>query len=108
MFCLGVLFILFSLFKICEWIINLIFYFLCIGILVGIGLFLVFIVLKNVGIVVDNLVILVFLGVIILLYVVLVVVGFFLMIGLVYCGVKGVVMIVILVVIVFGFVFGDV
>lgn len=51
-FCSGVLFILLSLFKIREWIINSIPHSLRTGISAGIGLFLAFIALKNAGIVV--------------------------------------------------------
>ncbi|OXE32828.1 guanine permease, partial [Vibrio parahaemolyticus] len=50
----GVLFILLSIFKIREWIINSIPHSLRTGISAGIGLFLAFIALKNAGIVVDN------------------------------------------------------
>ncbi|HFG2431066.1 TPA: NCS2 family permease [Vibrio cholerae] len=107
-FCSGVLFILLSLFKIREWIINSIPHSLRTGISAGIGLFLAFIGLKNAGIVVDNPATLVSLGAITSLNAVLAAVGFFLTIGLVYRGVKGAVMIAILAVTALGLVFGDV
>ncbi|HBK8158052.1 TPA: NCS2 family permease, partial [Vibrio cholerae] len=107
-FCSGVLFILLSLFKIREWIINSIPHSLRTGISAGIGLFLAFIALKNAGIVVDNPATLVSLGAITSLHAVLAAVGFFLTIGLVYRGVKGAVMIAILAVTALGLVFGDV
>ncbi|MBO1383232.1 guanine permease [Vibrio cholerae] len=107
-FCSGVLFILLSLFKIREWIINSIPHSLRTGISAGIGLFLAFIALKNAGIVVDNPATLVSLGAITSLHEVLAAVGFFLTIGLVYRGVKGAVMIAILAVTALGLVFGDV
>ncbi|MGL4381705.1 MAG: NCS2 family permease [Vibrio sp.] len=107
-FCSGVLFILLSLFKIREWIINSIPHSLRTGISAGIGLFLAFIALKNAGIVVDNPATLVSLGDITSLNAVLASIGFFLTIGLVYRGVKGAVMIAILAVTGFGLVLGDV
>ncbi|EKF9660450.1 NCS2 family permease [Vibrio cholerae] len=107
-FCSGVLFILLSLFKIREWIINSIPHSLRTGISAGIGLFLAFIALKNAGIVVDNPATLVSLGAITSLHAVLAAVGFFMTIGLVYRGVKGAVMIAILAVTALGLVFGDV
>ncbi|MGL5653201.1 MAG: NCS2 family permease, partial [Vibrio sp.] len=107
-FCSGVLFILLSLFKIREWIINSIPHSLRTGISAGIGLFLAFIALKNAGIVVDNPATLVSLGDITSLNAVLASIGFFLTIGLVYRGVKGAVMIAILAITGLGLVLGDV
>ncbi|WP_277206246.1 NCS2 family permease [Vibrio misgurnus] len=107
-FCSGVLFILLSLFKIREWIINSIPHSLRTGISAGIGLFLAFIALKNAGIVVDNPATLVSLGDITALNAVLASIGFFLTIGLVYRGVKGAVMIAILAITGLGLVLGDV
>ncbi|MGL5430302.1 MAG: NCS2 family permease [Vibrio sp.] len=107
-FCSGVLFILLSLFKIREWIINSIPHSLRTGISAGIGLFLAFIALKNAGIVVDNPATLVSLGEITSLNAVLASIGFFLTIGLVYRGVKGAVMIAILAITGLGLVLGDV
>ncbi|EKO3550724.1 NCS2 family permease [Vibrio fluvialis] len=107
-FCSGVLFILLSLFKIREWIINSIPMSLRTGISAGIGLFLAFIALKNAGIVVDNPATLVSLGAITSLPAVLGALGFFLTIALVHRGVKGSVMIAILSITALGLIFGDV
>ncbi|MDF2154969.1 NCS2 family permease [Vibrio sp. CAU 1672] len=104
----GVLFILLSVFKIREWIINSIPLALRTGISAGIGLFLAFIALKNAGIVVDNPATLVSLGNITSLSPVLASIGFFLTIALVHRGVKGAVMIAILAVTGLGLLFGDV
>lgn len=62
MFVLGLVFIVISMFKICEVIVNVILMLFKFVIGGGIGLFFVLIVLKNVGVIVDNLVILVGLG----------------------------------------------
>ncbi|EHH1227223.1 NCS2 family permease [Vibrio vulnificus] len=104
----GVLFILLSIFKIREWIINSIPLSLRTGISAGIGLFLAFIALKNAGIVVDNPATFVSLGDITSLVPALAAFGFFLTIALVHRGVKGAVMIAILAVTALGLVFGDV
>ena len=107
-FCSGVLFIILSLFKIREWIINSIPLSLRTGISAGIGLFLAFIALKNAGIVVDNPATLVSLGGITSLPAVLGSLGFFLTIALVHRNVKGAVMIAILAITALGLLFGDV
>lgn len=107
-FCSGVLFILLSVFKIREWIINSIPMSLRTGISAGIGLFLAFIALKNAGIVADNPATLVSLGHITSLPSVLAAFGFFLTIALVHRGLKGAVMIAILAVTALGIIFGDV
>ncbi|MCG6266260.1 NCS2 family permease [Vibrio furnissii] len=107
-FCSGVLFILLSLFKIREWIINSIPMSLRTGISAGIGLFLAFIALKNAGIVVDNPATLVSMGAITSLPAVLGALGFFFTIALVHRGVKGAVMIAILSITILGLIFGDV
>ncbi|HAS8559113.1 TPA: NCS2 family permease [Vibrio vulnificus] len=104
----GVLFILLSIFRIREWIINSIPLSLRTGISAGIGLFLAFIALKNAGIVVDNPATFVSLGDITSLAPALAAFGFFLTIALVHRGVKGAVMIAILAVTALGLVFGDV
>ncbi|MBW3694285.1 NCS2 family permease [Vibrio sp. T187] len=104
----GILFILLSVFKIREWIINSIPMSLRTGISAGIGLFLAFIALKNAGIVVDNPATLVSMGAITSVPAVLASIGFFLTIALVHRGVKGGVMIAILAVTVLGLIFGDV
>ncbi|CAH0526706.1 NCS2 family permease [Vibrio hippocampi] len=107
-FCSGILFILLSVFKIREWIINSIPMSLRTGISAGIGLFLAFIALKNAGIVVDNPATFVSLGHITSLPAVLASLGFFLTIALVHRGLKGAVMIAILAVTALGIIFGDV
>ncbi|GEA49311.1 adenine permease [Vibrio inusitatus NBRC 102082] len=104
----GILFILLSLFRIREWIINSIPMSLRTGIAAGIGLFLAFIGLKNAGIVVDNPATFVSLGDITSLNAILAAVGFFITIALVHRGVRGAVMIAILCVTVLGLIFGDV
>ncbi|MDW6017885.1 NCS2 family permease [Vibrio plantisponsor] len=107
-FCSGVLFIILSLFKIREWIINSIPMALRTGISAGIGLFLAFIALQNAKIVVDNPATLVSVGDFTSLSPVLAAVSFFLTIGLVNRGVKGAVMIAILITTGLGLIFGDV
>lgn len=107
-FCSGVLFILLSLFKIREWLINSIPMSLRTGISAGIGLFLAFIALQNAKIVVDNPATLVSVGDFTSLSPVLAAVSFFLTIGLVNRGVKGAVMIAILLTTGLGIIFGDV
>lgn len=107
-FCSGVLFILLSLFKIREWIINSIPMSLRTGISAGIGLFLALIALKNAGIVVGSPATLVTMGAITSLPAILAALSFFLTIALVHRGLKGAVMIAILVVTVLGLIVGDV
>ena len=107
-FCSGMLFILLSLFKVREWIINSIPMSLRTGISAGIGLFLAFIALKNAGIVVDNPATLVSMGAITSLPAVLGALSFFFTIALVHRGVKGAVMIAILTVTILGLIVGDV
>lgn len=104
----GLLFVLLSIFKIREWLINSIPMSLRTGISAGIGLFLALIALKNAGIVVGNPATLVSLGSITSLPAVLAAVGFFLTIALVHRGMKGAVMIAILAVTALGILFGDV
>lgn len=104
----GVLFILLSVFKIREWIINAIPMSLRTGISAGIGLFLAFIALQGAGIVGDNPATLVSLGDITSLHAVLAAVGFFLTIALVHRGLKAAVMLAILAVTALGIAFGDV
>ncbi|ASA55116.1 NCS2 family permease [Vibrio gazogenes] len=107
-FASGVLFIILSLFKIREWIINSIPMSLRTGISAGIGLFLAFIALKNAGIIVDNPATLVSLGNITSLHCILGALGFFLTIALVYRNVKGGVMISILAISAIGLMLGDI
>ncbi|CAM3029353.1 NCS2 family permease [Vibrio rarus] len=104
----GILFVLLSLLRIREWIINSIPMSLRTGISAGIGLFLAFIGLKNAGIVVGHPGTLVSLGDITGLHAVLGAIGFFITIGLVHRGVRGAVMIAILAVTVLGLLLGDV
>ena len=104
----GIIFMALSVFKIREWIINSIPMALRTGISAGIGLFLAFIGLQNSGIVVDNPATLVGLGHITGLQPALAALGFFLTIGLVYRGVRGAVMIAILIITALGLMLGDV
>ncbi|WP_063661780.1 NCS2 family permease [Aliivibrio fischeri] len=104
----GVLFILLSLFKIRELIINSIPLSLRTGISAGIGLFLAFIALKNSGIVVDNPATLVSMGHINSFPAVMGALAFFLTIALVHHGYKAAVMIAILAVTALSLLFGDV
>ncbi|WP_375752931.1 NCS2 family permease [Vibrio sp. HN007] len=104
----GVLFILLSIFKIREWIINAIPMSLRTGISAGIGLFLAFIALQGAGIVGDNPATLVSIGDVTSLKAALAAFGFFLTIALVHRGLKAAVMIAILVVTALGVAFGDV
>ncbi|MBW8189625.1 NCS2 family permease [Neiella marina] len=94
----GICFILLSIFKIREWIIEAIPQPLRIGIGAGIGLFLGLIALKNAGLVVDNPATLVGMGDITSPSVLLAVLGFFMIVGLEHRRVKGGVLIAILVV----------
>ncbi|GGK40987.1 NCS2 family permease [Aliivibrio fischeri] len=104
----GVLFILLSLFKIRELIINSIPLSLRTGISAGIGLFLAFIALKNSGIVVDNPATLVSMGHINSFPAVMGALAFFLTIALVHRGYKAAVMIAILAVTALSLLFGEV
>ncbi|MGF1764771.1 NCS2 family permease [Aliivibrio kagoshimensis] len=104
----GLLFILLSIFKIREWIINAIPMALRTGISAGIGLFLALIALKNAGIVVDNPATLVSMGDVTHLHPILAAVGFFITIALVDRGFKAAVMIAIIAVTALGLIFGDV
>ena len=104
----GVLFILLSLFKIRELIINSIPLSLRTGISAGIGLFLAFIALKNSGIVVDNPATLVSMGHINSFPAAMGALAFFLTIALVHRGYKAAVMIAILAVTAISLLFGDV
>ncbi len=107
-FCSGMLFILLSLFRIREWIINSIPMSLRTGISAGIGLFLAFIALQNSKIVVSNPATMVSVGDFTTLSPVLAAVSFFLTIGFVNRGVKGGVMLAILATTALGIIFGDV
>lgn len=104
----GLLFILLSIFKIREWIINSIPMSLRTGISAGIGLFLAFIALQGSGIVGDNPATLVSIGSVTSLQAILAAIGFFITIALVHRGFKAAVMIAILIVTILGIIFGDV
>jgi AGZA family xanthine/uracil permease-like MFS transporter len=103
----GVIFVLLSLFKIREWIINSIPQVLRVGIGAGIGLFLGLIALKNAGIIVDHGATLVTLGDVKSPGVWLAALGFFLVVALEYRKVKGGVMIAILAITAISFMFDD-
>ncbi|MCC4263014.1 NCS2 family permease [Oceanimonas baumannii] len=104
----GCLFVLLSLFKVREWIINAIPAPLKLGIAAGIGLFLALVGLKSAGIIVDHPATLVGLGDITGLQAGLAVLGFFLIIGMAARGMRGAVMIGILAITGLGLAFGDV
>ncbi|GAA3722668.1 NCS2 family permease [Oceanisphaera sediminis] len=104
----GCIFVLLSLFKVRAWIINSIPGPLKIGIAAGIGLFLALIGLKNAGIIVDNPATLVGLGDVTSLQVGLATLGFFLIIGMAARGMRGAVMIGILIITGLGVAFGDI
>ncbi|WP_319783953.1 NCS2 family permease [Oceanisphaera sp. IT1-181] len=104
----GCIFVLLSLFKVREWIINSIPGPLKIGIAAGIGMFLALVGLKNAGIIVDNPATLVGLGDMGSLPVLLGTLGFFLIIGLAARGMRGAVMIGILIITALAVILGDV
>lgn len=104
----GCIFVLLSLFKVREWIINSIPGPLKIGIAAGIGLFLALVGLKNAGIIVGNPATMVGLGDVTSLQVGLATLGFFLIIGMAARGMRGAVMIGILLITGLGVAFGDI
>lgn len=104
----GLCFIALSLFKVREWIIHSIPLSLRTGISAGIGMFLALIALQNSGIVVDHPATLVAMGDLSSFGPAMAALGFFLTIGLVNRGIKGAVMIAILIVTALGVMFGDV
>ncbi|GIU04757.1 NCS2 family permease [Shewanella morhuae] len=104
----GICFLILSLVRIREWIVNSIPMSLRIGIAAGIGLFLALIGLKSAGIVVASPVTLVTLGDITAFPAVMAVLGFFLIIALVQRGMKSAVMLSILIITGLGLIFGDV
>lgn len=104
----GCIFVLLSLFKVREWIINSIPNPLKVGIAAGIGLFLALVGLKNAGIIVDNPATLVGLGDMSSLPVLLGTLGFFLIIGMAARGMRGAVMIGILIITALAVLLGDV
>ncbi len=104
----GSLFLVLSLFKVREWLMNAIPNALRIGIAGGIGLFLALIGLKNAGIIVANPATLVGLGEITGFGPVMAALSFFLTIAMVHYGKKGAVMYAILIVTGLALLFGDV
>lgn len=104
----GICFLILSLVRIREWIVNSIPMSLRIGIAAGIGLFLALIGLKSAGIVVANPATLVTLGDITAFPAVMAVLGFFLIIAMVQRGMKSAVIASILIITGLGLVFGDV
>ena len=104
----GLCFVILSLFKIREWIINAIPLPLRKGIAAGIGLFLGLVALENAGIVVANPATLVGLGDMTSLPAILASIGFFMVIALMQYQVKGGAMIAILSITALGIILGDV
>ncbi|WP_392343388.1 NCS2 family permease [uncultured Shewanella sp.] len=104
----GVCFLILSLVRIREWIVNSIPMSLRFGIAAGIGLFLALIGLKNAGIVVASPATLVTMGDITSFPALMAALGFFLIIAMVQRGLKGAVIFSILIVTVLGMIFGDV
>jgi AGZA family xanthine/uracil permease-like MFS transporter len=104
----GVCFLVLSLVKIREWIVNSIPMSLRFGIAAGIGLFLALIGLKSAGIVVASPATLVTMGDITAFPAVMASLGFFLIIAMVHRGWKAAVILSIMTVTVLGLLFGDV
>ena len=104
----GVVFVIMSLFKVREWIVDSIPMSLRYGIAAGIGLFLAIIALKNAGIVVDSPATLVTLGDITTFPALMAALGLFIIVGLTHRGINGAVMISILAITVLGVAFGDI
>ncbi|WP_025820898.1 NCS2 family permease [Shewanella marina] len=103
----GICFLLLSMLKIREWIVNSIPMSLRIGIAAGIGLFLALLGLQSAGIVVANPATLVAMGDITSFPAVMASLGFFIIIALVQRGVKSAVIISILSITLLGLLFGD-
>ncbi len=104
----GICFLILSLVKIREWIVNSIPMSLRLGIAAGIGLFLALLGLKSAGIVVASPATLVTLGDITAFPAVMAALGFFLIIAMVNRGMKSAVIVSILAVTLLGLLFGDV
>ena len=104
----GIAFLILSMFKVREWIVNSIPNSLRIGIGAGIGLFLALIAVKNAGIVVANPATIVGLGDLTSLQPALAVLGFFLIIAMSHKNIKGAVLYSILIITALGLTFGDV
>ena len=104
----GLAFLVLSMFKVREWIVNSIPNALRLGIGAGIGLFLALIALKNAGIVVSNPATIVGLGNMTSLQPALAVLGFFLIIAMSHRNIKGAVLYAILIITALGLALGDV
>ena len=104
----GICFLILSLVRIREWIVNSIPMSLRLGIAAGIGLFLALIGLKSAGIVVASPTTLVTMGDITAFPAVMAAVGFFLIIAMVQRGMKSAVVVSILSITILGLLFGDV
>lgn len=104
----GIVFLMLSMFKVREWIVNSIPTSLRLGIGAGIGLFLGLIALKNAGIVVASPATIVTLGNLVSLKPALAVLGFFLIIAMSHRNIKGAVLYSILIITALGLAFGDV
>ncbi|MBO2644575.1 MULTISPECIES: NCS2 family permease [Shewanella] len=104
----GICFMILSLVRIREWVVNSIPMSLRLGIAAGIGLFLALIGLKSAGIVVANPATLVGMGDITAFPALMSVLGFFLIIAFVQRGYKAAVILSILVITMLGLAFGDV
>lgn len=104
----GICFLILSLVRIREWIVNSIPMSLRLGIAAGIGLFLALIGLKSAGIVVASPVTLVTMGDITAFPAVMAALGFFLIIAMVQRGMKSAVVVSILSITILGLLFGDV
>ncbi|AZG37205.1 MAG: NCS2 family permease [Shewanella psychromarinicola] len=104
----GVCFLILSLVRIREWIVNSIPMSLRFGIAAGIGLFLALIGLKNAGIVIASPATLVTMGDITSFPAVMAALSFFLIIAMVHRGLKAAVIFSILIVTILGIFFGDV
>lgn len=104
----GIVFVVMSLFKIREWIVDSIPLSLRYGIAAGIGLYLAIIALKNAGIVVDSDQTLVTMGDITAYPALMAGLGLFVIVGLAQRGINGSVMISILLITVIGLTIGDI
>jgi len=104
----GIIFVLLSIFKIREWIINSIPQALRYGIAAGIGLFLAFIGLKSAGIVVDHPATLVDMGDVSAFPAIMAALGLFLIVAMASRGVNGAVMYSILIITGLGILLGDI
>ncbi len=104
----GIVFVLLSLFKVREWIVDSIPLSLRYGIAAGIGLFLAIVALKNAGIVVDSKETLVTMGDITAYPALMAALGLFIIVGLAQRGINGSVMISIIIITAIGLLIGDI